>query len=289
MNSLIKNFENKISCKLNIPCLATLSSQDLISLALKLESNVELDLAYCSSCEIGKLKEEYILKVIDEANYFLGQLGVDFKIEGENLFLAKDTKKIESENRRGFLKRLGKLSLGLTFWSIAPSIPVNEEDNNVDKPIKDIVSEKVLPTKRKILLETLRAKELDLKDKSVEVDKISFSSDKWIDFYKCTNCSICYNVCPTGALKGIDNKTKIQFEPSLCVKCKVCHEVCPEDCLHLEKELNLDYFVNGKKILAEHVIIQCSECLVPFSYKGDTTICPRCRQLEDEIKDMLEI
>ncbi len=288
INKLEKNSENIISCKLNIPCLATLSSQELISLALKLEKDILLDVAHCKDCQIGELKDKYISKNIEEANYFLENLRVNHKIKEEDLNISKSEEIKEKEDRRGFLKKLGKLSLGLTFWSIAPSLPIEEENKTEDKPIKDIVAEKVLPEKRKLLLETLKSKELDLKDKNVKVDKISFTSDKWIDFQKCTNCSICYNVCPTGALKGIDNRTKILFEPSLCVKCRVCHEVCPEECLHLEKELNLEYFLYGEKILAEHVMIQCAECLIPFSYKGDTTICPRCQQLEDEIKEMLE-
>jgi len=292
INDLLKNLQensdNKISCKLNVPCLAVLSVQDLISLVLKLDQDLILDVGYCKDCKIGELREKYISQNINEANYFLNQLGVEYRIIEKNLNLEP---KVEKEkDRRQFLKKLGKLSLGLTFWTISKSIPIpDEEEQQEEKPIKDIVSEKVLPEKRKFLLNTLRSKDLDLSNKYVDVDKISFTSDKWIDFQKCTNCSICYNVCPTGALKGIDNKTKILFEPSLCVKCRVCHEVCPEDCLHLEEKLELDYFLNGSKILAEHVIIQCSECLIPFSYKGDTTVCPRCRQLDDEIREMLEI
>jgi NAD-dependent dihydropyrimidine dehydrogenase PreA subunit len=288
IQELEKISNNSISCKLNIPCLAVLSSQDLISLALKLEKDVLLDIAHCENCQIGKLKEKYIDKNIEEANYFLENLGVSYKVRGEKLNISVSNKSKEKENRRGFLKKLGKLSLGLTFWSIAPNLPIEEKNEEETKPIKDIVAEKVLPEKRKMLLEFIKDKELDLKDKKVEVEKISFTSDKWIEFSKCTNCSICYNVCPTGALKGIDNRTKILFEPSLCVKCKVCHEVCPENCLHLEKELEIEYFVYGEKILAEHIMIQCAECLIPFSYKGDTTICPRCQKLEDEIKEMLE-
>jgi hypothetical protein len=58
----------------------------------------------------------------------------------------------------------------------------------------------------------------------------------------------------------------------------------------LEEKLYLEDFISGKyKVLAQHVMIPCSECLVPFSYKGDTTVCPRCRQLEDELRELLKI
>ena len=100
---------------------------------------------------------------------------------------------------------------------------------------------------------------------------------------------MCYNICPTGALKPGTERLQILFKPALCIKCRVCHEVCPEDCLHLKDELTLSTFLNETEILAKHVMIPCEECMIPFSYKGDTTLCPRCRELEDEIKDLLQI
>ena len=278
-----KSEEDFISCKRDLPCLIALNPQDLITIVLKMEKDIKLDIGHCENCFIGKLKDK-ILDVIDETNYFLENIGVDNRVKAEDL---KITEKEENKNkRREFLKRFGKLGAGLVFWATVPNV-IKEEDNK--DTVKNIVEDKVLPDKRINLLNVLKEKDLDLEDKYLEVDKISFSSDKWIEFQKCTNCSVCYKVCPTGALKGINNGIKIQFEPSLCVKCRVCHEVCPEDCLHLAEKLNLKDFIYGQKILAEHIMIQCEECLIPFSYKGDTTICPRCRELEDEIKDLLQI
>jgi len=283
LKDLSKQEEKIISCKSNVPCISILSSQDLITAVLEGKDNIWIDIGWCDNCQIGKLKD-YILLSVNEANYFLESIGVKFRIFKENLKFENNS--IDAQNRRKFLKKLGKISLGLTFWAITPKIDMEEKENLENK---NIVTEKVLPQKRINLLNTLKNTDADFENKKIKVDKISFTSDKWIDFYKCTNCSICYNICPTGALKGIEHKTKIQFEPSLCVKCRVCHESCPEDCLHLEKELEIKYFIDGKKILAEHNMIQCAECLVPFSYKGDTVICPRCQRLEDEIKEMLEL
>lgn len=275
--------EDFISCKRDLPCLIALNPQDLITVVLKLDKDIILDIGHCEDCFIGKLKEK-IIDTVNEANYFLQNLGIKSKVKTEELKIEEI--KEEENKRREFLKKFGKLGAGLIFWATVPKV-VQEERKEED--IKNIVEDKVLPDKRQNLLNTLKEKDLNLEDKFVEVDKISFTSDKWIDFQKCTNCSVCYKVCPTGALKGVNNGLKIQFEPSLCVKCRVCHEVCPEDCLHLAEKLNLNEFISGKKILAEHIMIQCEECLIPFSYKGDTTICPRCRELEDEIRDLLQI
>ncbi len=281
----VEDKETLISCRKNVPCGAVFDAQYLISLSLKNENDIILDIGHCDTCEIGKLKEQ-IIQNIDEANYFLEQIGWDYRIKAEDVKFEQDIKQ-EKNKRREFLKVLGKGTAGLVFWSLMPKVDFEKVEENRD--FKNIVQEKLLPEKRKVLLEALKEKDIDYSDREVEVDKISFTSDKWIDNYKCTNCSICYNICPTSALKPGEERLKILFEPTLCIKCRICHEVCPEDCLHLTEKLNIKTFLEEIKVLAEHVMIACEECLVPFSYKGDTTICPRCRQLEDEIRDLLQL
>ncbi len=283
---MVEEGENFISCKLNVPCASAVDSQYLVALALKNQSDIVIDVGYCDSCEIGKLKSR-IEEIANEANYVLNQLGVDFKIKLEDVkyqMPEEDKKKLD---RRSFLRKFSKQAAGLAFWALMPDIPVEDEE---EKPeFKNLVEEKVVPEKRKIFVKALKESDIDLKDKYLEVDKISFTSEKWIDNKKCTNCYVCYHMCPTGALKEGNEKLSILFEPALCVKCRICHEMCPEDCLHLADKLNLNTFVNEIEILAEHVMIPCEECMIPFSYKGDSTICPRCRRLEDEIKDLLKI
>ncbi len=288
VNKFVEDGQNILSCKKDIPCLSFLHPEVLIVLALKKKEDIILDIGFCGECFIKDLLNG-IKENVQEANYFLKKLGVENQIKLEEIRFQQNEKNTNTKDRRNFLKDLGKISAGLFIWSISPKIPVEEGEK---KDIKNIVEEKINLERRKLLLETLKS-EFNLEElekKYVEVDKISFTSDKWIEEKKCTNCSICYSVCPTGALKDLDNKIKISFEPSLCIKCRVCHEVCPEECLHLKEELNLKEFVNNNsKILVEHIMIQCSECLIPFSYKGDTTVCPRCRELEDEIKELLKI
>ncbi|NPA13336.1 MAG: 4Fe-4S dicluster domain-containing protein [Aquificae bacterium] len=274
--------EDTISCKANIPCLSTLSVEEIVWLALK-KGEVVLDSGFCDECFIGGLKET-IQKKVEEANYFLEKIGVENTARLENIKYQRENKK---EGRRRFLSTFGKAAAGLTFWALMPSLSSFNEDNGEENKVKNIVEEKVPIERRKLLLTEL--KRLQLPDSYLEEEKVSFTSDKWIDNNKCTNCSVCYNVCPTGALKSGAERLKILFEPRLCIKCKVCHEVCPEDCIHLEKQFSVKTFVKETKTLAQHTMIPCEECLIPFSYKGDTTLCPRCQQMEQEIKDLLEI
>jgi len=275
--------ENVLSCKINLPCLTSLSVEYIVAVVLKKQEDLILDTGHCRDCFIGNLLEE-IKKKVQEVNYILERLGVENRAVIKDLSLEK--KEGKEKERRTFLKNFGKAAAGITFWALMPRISSFEDFQ--EEP-KNIVVEKVEIPKRKVLLEVLLEQDIDYSDIDLEIEKISFTSDKWIDNTKCTNCSVCYNVCPTGALKAGAERLKILFEPKLCIKCKVCHEVCPEDCIHLKDTLNMDTFLNETEVLAEHVMIPCEECLVPFSYKGDTTLCPRCRELEDEIRDLLKI
>ena len=282
---MVEENQNLISCKLNVPCASSFDSQYLVALALEIKDDVIVDIGYCQSCEIGKLKER-IEDIANESNYILEQLGVDYRVKLEDIKyeMPKETEK--KLQRRSFLKRFSKQAAGLAFWALMPDIPVEEKET---PEYKNLVEEKVIPEKRKVFVKALKNSGIDLSNKYLEVDKISFTSEKWIDNKKCTNCYVCYHMCPTGALKEGNQKLSILFEPSLCVKCRICHEMCPEDCLHLADKLNLNTFANEIEVLAEHVMIPCEECMMPFSYKGDSTVCPRCRKLEDEIKDLLRI
>ncbi len=283
---MIDNKDSVISCRKNVPCATVFDPQYLIALSLKNEEDIVIDTGYCKGCEVGTLYGK-IKENIEEANYFLEQIDWPYRIKEEEIKFELQQEEKQIVERRSFLKNLGKATAGLAFWTLMPKVDFIEQEERTEP--KNIVQEKVLPRKRIALLEALKEKDIDYSDKEVLVDKISFTSDKWIDNYKCTNCSVCYNVCPTSALKPGAERLKILFEPSLCIKCRICHEVCPEDCLHLTEKLNVKTFLEEVKVLAEHVMIACEECLVPFSYKGDSTICPRCRQLEDEIRDLLQI
>ncbi len=286
---LVKKIENTefkvVSCKEDIPCLAAFDPQHVIFLILKTKSSIKFDMSGCDKCELKQLKNR-ISEIIEEVNYFLTSLDVDQRV-------IPDYEGIENKNnltdyeRRNFIKDLGKLSAGIAVMAVTKGL--NIDDNKEKDDFKNIVEEKVLIDKRRRLIQILKKSNINLEGKKIKTDKVSFTSDKWIEVSKCTNCSICYNLCPTGALKTNTDRLQILFEPSLCVKCHVCHDSCPEKCINISEELDLETFVNGMKILAEHVMIPCEECLVPFSYKGDSTLCPRCRQLSDDIRDLLKL
>ncbi len=289
-DNMVESGETLISCKSNVPCLSSIDPQYLISLALRKHTDIYLDKGHCEGCFIGSLLKD-IIKNVDEANYILEQLEVPYRIKLEDIKFEPQKEEVKDKDRRSFLKGFTKKTAGLAFWMLAQNIPqIDALGNEEEKEYKNIVEEKVFPKKRTTLLETLKDSEIELEGKEWEVDKISFTSQKWIETNKCTNCSICTNICPTGAIHTGKDRLQILFKPSDCIKCKICHEVCPEDCLHLAEKLSVEDFVYNTILLAEHIMIPCSECMVPFSYKGDgDTVCPRCKQLDDEIRELLQL
>ncbi|MCX7760192.1 MAG: 4Fe-4S binding protein [Hydrogenothermaceae bacterium] len=288
-NEFVESFskveENLISCKLNVPCLSTLSPEHLSTVVLSKKDDIILDIGHCQNCSIGK-QLNIINSNVDMANYILSSVGFSGKVKLEDLKYEKPTK--QENSRRSILKLFAKKTVALAFWTVEDKLPLTEEEKE-ERDFKNIVSEKVVPQKRVSFIEALSSYGFD-ENSYFEVDKINFTSDKWIDNNLCTNCGICGNICPTGAITNSDDRLKVLFNPSICIKCRICHDICPEKCLHLQDKLYVEDFVSNKyKILSTHVMIPCSECLVPFSYKGDTTVCPRCRQLEDELKELLKI
>lgn len=286
VNDISSTEDSLISCKLNVPCASALDSQHLITMVLNKNSDVIIDIGYCNECQIsGQI--EVIKKNVEEANYVLYSTGVPFRVKMQSI--SYQPKHNQANSRRAILKLFAKKTAALAFWAIEDKINMASEEKEAEREIKNIVSEKVIPLKRVKMLNSLSKLDVS-KDRKFHISNISFTSDKWIDESVCTNCGICGNICPTGAITNSDDRLKNLFNPSLCIKCKICHDVCPEKCLHLKDELSVyDFIQNKYKVLASHVMIACSECLVPFSYKGDSTVCPRCRQLEDEIRELLKI
>ena len=113
-------------------------------------------------------------------------------------------------------------------------------------------------------------------------EDISFTSQKFVDD-SCTNCQICYRICPTGALSSDGKFSLIHFDAMLCVKCRLCHEVCEPEAIQLQPGFELkEFFEPTQRTLATFNIKRCQECGNNFTYKEGEQICPRCMVEEEE-------
>jgi ferredoxin len=272
----LEDENDQLTCGENIPCNGILNVEHIISLALLNKAEI-LNLSCCKQClEVTKQN-------LHEANFFID------KIQSKKIvkILKKEDKqsiKTEEPNRRNFLKRLsikGALKSKLEFDK-----EVEKLENRVLSSYDSAnIRQKSLPNKRKFLYMALKRVNKLTSYKDIEEQELSFISNKQIDD-SCDNCSICYRVCPTGALQSDKRNTKIEFDPLSCVKCHLCHDVCERDSIIKTLFNTKDIFEPNIKKLINFNIISCNDCGNFFTYYGGEPTCKRCKLEEEEAKDL---
>jgi len=270
-----------ISPKLNVPCISVLSVEHLISLALSSDECVVLDLA---SYEPDSHLLLQIEARIEEANFVLSSFS-DKQLEtnlDEDVTIEKNESS-ETSSRRDFLASAsikGALKHKQAFDDAvdAQELQRFEIGDNIIAKIRD----KQLPDKRKILFTTLKRAGVPDVFEVLPEEEVSFTSQKFVD-ESCTNCQICYRICPTGALTTDKKFSLINFDAMLCVKCHLCHDVCEPNSIQLQPSYEIkEFFEPTQRTLATFDIKRCNECGNPFTYKGGILECPRCKEEEDE-------
>ncbi|MEA1880227.1 MAG: 4Fe-4S binding protein [Campylobacterota bacterium] len=274
-----------ISPKINVPCISVLSVEHLISLALASEESITLDM---SSYDVESILYDQIDARIDEANFVLSSFS-NKCLETNNqkpkeIELGAEKKSEEaSTSRRSFL---GNASLkGVVKHKMSFDEAVEAEELKafqLDRATIAKIKEKHLPDKRKILFTTLKHVNKPEIFEILAEEDISFVSQKYVD-ESCTNCQICYRICPTGALSSDGKFSLINFDAMLCVKCRLCHDVCEPDAIQLQPSFEIkEFFETTQRTLAKFDIKRCNECGNNFTYTGGEQSCPRCLVEEDE-------
>ena len=286
--SFLESKVRLISPKINVPCLSVLSVEHLISLALASAETITLDL---SSYDPQSILFEQIEARIEEANFVLSSFSDKYL---DTNHTAEPTKKEEIEkeetgnedevaSRRSFLGNAslkGVVKHKMTFDEAveADELKTFALDVNVIAKIR----EKNLPDKRKILFTTLKHAGVPDAFEILPEEEVSFTSQKFVDD-SCTNCQICYRICPTGALSSDGKFSLIHFDAMLCVKCRLCHDVCEPDAIQLQSGFEIkEFFEPTQRTLATFNIKRCNECGNNFTYTGGEQTCPRCSVEEEE-------
>jgi energy-converting hydrogenase A subunit P len=272
-----------ISPKINVPCISVLSIEHLISLALASDDIITLDL---SSYDEESILYEQIEARIEEANFVLSSFS-DKQLESNmEKVIREETKVDESKeneedsevpSRRSFLGNASLKGVVKHKMTFDEAVEADElKAFKLDTLTIAKIKEKNLPDKRKILFTTLKhAGVPDAFDVLAEED-ISFTSQKFVDD-SCTNCQICYRICPTGALSSDGKFSLIHFDAMLCVKCRLCHEVCEPEAIQLQPGFEIkEFFEPTQRTLATFDIKRCEECGNNFTYKEGEQLCPRC-------------
>ena len=289
--SFAENEESLMSCRKNVPCLAALSVEHLIALALVKEERVVCDTGHCHTCPWREPLFGQILQNIEEANHILEAIESGKRIETRDEAFEEEgiEEGVDPHDRRAFLERLslkGAVRAKQAFDEAVEGADDRLREHDVDLAAVAKIRQKELPDKRKILFVALKRAPKPTRYHTIAEDDISFASQKFIDD-NCTMCQMCYRICPTGALSSDAKNSKIYFDAMLCIKCRACHDTCEPDALHLQPTFELkEFFEPTQRLLASFRVVRCDECGVHFpSVRGERT-CPRCAVEEEEALEL---
>jgi ferredoxin len=287
INFFFETMEKKtveLSCKTELPCLSVLSVEHLISLALGSSESIILDAKACNCGGDSTLLNEKIEANIEEANFVLSSFS-DKEILVKSLALESlTTEEEEVKDRRSFfsLKSAVKSKTEFDEAVIEDELKAFGLDVETISRIKD----KKIPDKRKLLFSLLKRVGKKEAYEVLAEEDISFTSQKFVD-ESCTNCQICYRICPTGALSSDGKFSVINFDAMMCVKCHLCHDVCEPNAIQLQEGFEIkEFFEPRQRTLAKFDIQRCNECGNYFTYKGGLKECLRCKIEEEEAMEL---
>jgi len=290
--SFLESDKNIVSCKDDIPCIAALSTEEMLSLAILAPEKLRFNRSFCSECDIAKKNEAIIDERVDEVNFLLEAMEVKKEILFEVIESTQEKEKSPS-SRRDFLSKLNVEEAVKVKQNFENEVEARDEFLKEHiATIEDIQSirQKKIPNRRKLLGMAMKRVDEPSQFHRIESEDITFTSQKVLDENTCTNCQMCYRICPTGALQSDNHGSFIDFTASECIKCHSCHDVCEPDALTLSPVFDLkNLFKPEQQRLAKFDLRRCNECGMPFIYSGGEVICTRCRIEEEEANELWEM
>ena len=274
-----------LSCKEELPCIAALSVEELLSLALIAPRQIVADIAPCSECEIAKTNLAIIKERMEEVNFLLQAMQQQKQIAVKELDVAisQENKEI---SRRELLSKEGVKKAITLRQQLENEVAASAEEAQVHRVTADAIAkikQKNIPDRRNLLLMALKRAQVPSKFHRIPIEDISFTSQKELDESTCTNCQMCYRICPTGALSSDVKGSLINFNPLACVQCHSCHDVCEPKSLTLRKTFDLGSFFEPKiETLVRWSMKRCDECGNWFASQEGESVCRRCKIEEEE-------
>ena len=272
---------NELVCQKDLySCLSVLSIEHLIAMALSSDEPITMDVNACScGGESDKLKNA-LLSNIEEANFLLSS----FSKKEILIKSVEDKEREESEktvaDRRSFLSLKGAIKSKQEFDEAVVADELKQF--GIDRIAIAGIKEKRIPDKRKLLYSVLKRLEKPEVYEVFAEEDISFTSQKFVDD-SCTNCQICYRICPTGALSSDNKFSVIHFDSLMCVKCHLCHDVCEPNSIQLQPGFEIkEFFEPEQRTLAKFDVKRCHSCGNYFTYTGGDQECFRCKIEEEE-------
>ncbi len=285
----LEDKEHVISCRKNVPCIAVLSVEHIVSLAI-LKKELVFDMGYCTSCEIASTCQKQIIQNYEEASYLLeAMLQNDVVIKLEDISYKNDSIE-ESLDRREFLRNINLQTIAKTKHSFENEVKKASDElteHTLQKTDIALLRQKKIPHKRKLFFSAIKRAVKPEIFHVIDASEVSFTSQKIMNESACTACQMCYRVCPSGALSSDVKNSKIDFDPFLCIKCHICHDVCESEALTLSSSYNVkEFFEPTVQNLISFHVRRCNECSMIFSVNNDDTLCYRCKAEDEEARSL---
>ncbi|MFQ5894972.1 MAG: 4Fe-4S dicluster domain-containing protein [Nitrospinota bacterium] len=80
----------------------------------------------------------------------------------------------------------------------------------------------------------------------------------------CTLCRGCVFVCPSHALRLVEEARGLEFLHTACVGCGMCEKACPEGVVTLKRELRVEEAAFSYQVKARDQMVGCAKCGKPF-------------------------
>lgn len=246
-------------------CLAKLDPSILLFALEKGVSAITLNAGICDECLSPNILPR-IHKMVEQTVQCLDLFGIvaslsveslknsSTKLFGENTYLSRNG----HSRRRFFLKFINKKN----------NEPSVEDTTMIHLETTKNSTKMYTPEKHRRFIHALQA--LSKKVPSIgEASSLCLSPH--IDATQCSGCTICANVCPTGALQVHTNEEtlKITCTGSSCVGCNLCVDVCFKKAMTLSpcNTMNVTLYERQKNEIVFSPAEKMSELLGATIYK----------------------
>ncbi len=292
LNYIFKFLEQEreiLTCKdKEFPCIAALSVEELLSISLLSSKEIILDIGGCTECSIADKNLAIIQKRSSEANFLLEAMLQKKALRVEALDISVHKQDIDGISRRKLLSKEGVKKALHIKEQFKNSVNASDEDLKTHTITSDDIAQikaKNIPDRRSLMGMAMKRADIPEVFHTIDLEEISFVSQKDLDESLCTNCQMCYRICPTGALFSDTKGSVINFNPLACIACHSCHDVCEPKALTLRKSFALVNFFEPKvETLVRFDMQRCDECGSFFAYRGGEKMCRRCTIEEEEAK-----
>ncbi len=285
--SFLEDEQNLISCKKNVPCIAGLSIEHIISLAI-LKKEMIFDMGHCDECVIAHKCKVQIIQNYEEASYLLEAMQSDATIKLENVCFEEE--KEQDSDRRSFLSSINIKNIAKTKQAFELEVKKASDElveHTLEKEDIALLKKKRLTDRRKLFFTAIKRVQKPSEFHIVDAKEVSFTSQKLMNEETCTVCQMCYRVCPSGALTSDIKNSKIDFDPFLCIKCNICHDVCEVDAITLSSSYNIkEFFAPEVQNLISFKVKRCDECNIIFSTNSNDKMCYRCKAEDEEAREL---